>query len=316
MMRLRIAELIFLTGLCGCGLAPQNDQSPVEASDTATQSALTTHRATASSEVTHVFVLGDSISQGLGAESAGRSYAGLLLHNDDAVYPQNSGYDLKHLFGPQLLYTNVAHSGDTSRDVRYEQLPRLAADPKDDAAGLGQMPVRGHVVVVMTIGGNDLQSALRPKPNFIGPLLHSGLDNVRAILDFFQDPRRFPDGASIFFGNVYDITDGEDQAHACLAGLAFPGFSRALDIWGDAYKELAYQHHATFIDLVNLFHGHGFNHANPNNRYFNGRDATLWVYDRDCVHPNNHGHHMLRQSFYRAIADTLGGPQAKLPPLH
>jgi lysophospholipase L1-like esterase len=258
-------------------------------------------------EVAHVIVLGDSISQGLGAESARRSYAGLLYRNDDIVYPQDAGRDLVHLFGPNLRYTNVAHSGDTSHDVRYEQLPRLMADPQEDPAGLGQQPQHGHVVVVMTVGGNDLQSALRPNPNFTGRLLDSSVQNVQAIMDFFQDKRRFPDGASIFFGNVYDITDGEDQAHACLAGLAFPGFSRALEIWGRAYNELAYRRHATFVDLVSLFHGHGFNYANPQNPYFDRKDPTLWVYDRDCVHPNNRGHHMLRRTFYQHISEAFRG---------
>jgi lysophospholipase L1-like esterase len=213
-----------------------------------------------------------------------------------------------HLFGPGLRYVNVAHSGDTSHDVRYQQLPRLMAAPTDDPVGLGDKPVSGHCVVVMTVGGNDLQSALRPNPNFTGRLLDSSLENVHAIMDFFEDKERFPDGASIFFGNVYDITDGEDQAHACLAGLAFPGFSRALEIWGRAYNDVAYRRHATFVDLVALFHGHGFNYANPQNPYFDRKDPTLWVYDRDCVHPNNRGHHMLRRTFYSHIAAAFAHP--------
>lgn len=301
---LRMLSLVLFSSVFACGAEPAADMAETM-SETSTEQALLTRKGKVSTEVTRVFVLGDSISEGLGAESPGRSYAGLLYNNDDAAYPQDSDYDLRHLFGPQLVYTNVAHSGDTSRDVRYEQLPRLRADPRDDKAGLGNTPVRGHVVVVMTIGGNDLQSALRPNPNFTGNLLNTSIDNVQAIMDFFQDTERFPDGASIFFGNVYDITDGEDQAHACLAGLAFPGFSRALDIWGHAYHELAYARNATFIDLVSLFHGHGFNYANPQNPYFNRKDPTLWVYDRDCVHPNNQGHHMLRRSFYRAIAEAF-----------
>ncbi|KAK1548334.1 hypothetical protein Q3G72_019944 [Acer saccharum] len=305
MTKQRMLGLILFSSLYACGAVPQEAELAGPNAPATQESALTTRKGKVNSEVTHLFVLGDSISQGLGAESAARSYAGLLYNNDDAAYPQDSTYDLRHLFGAHLAYTNVAHSGDTSRDVRYQQLPRLAADPRDDKVGLGNTPVRGHVLVVMTIGGNDLQSALRPNPNFTGNLLNSSIDNVQAIMDFFQDTERFPDGASIFFGNVYDITDGEDQAHACLAGLAFPGFSHALEVWGHAYNELAYQRHATFIDLVSLFHGHGFNYANPHNPYFNRKDPTLWVYDRDCVHPNNQGHHMLRRSFYRAIAQAF-----------
>lgn len=297
-----VCTLWMLFFLSGCGDAASVPTFNVRAKSSQAQ-ALESQEPV---HVSHVIVLGDSISEGLGAESARRSYAGLLYQNDDRVYPQDKGRDLRHLFGEQVRYINVAHSGDTSTDVRQQQLPRLMADPYLDPAGLGNQPTYGHIVVVMTIGGNDLQSAIRPNPNFTGRLLTQSVQNLQTIMDFFQDPVRFPDGASVFFGNVYDITDGEDQAHACLAGLALPGFSRALEVWSHAYNEIADERDATFIDLVSLFHGHGFNYANPYNPYFNSKDPTLWVYDRDCVHPNNQGHHMLRRSFYEHIKKAFG----------
>src|SRR4051812_49136348 len=84
--------------------------------------------AAAPAPVTHVVVLGDSISEGLGASSRPLSYAALLLRNEDAAYPEDRGEDLAHLFGAAVRYVNVAHSGDRTREVLEAQLPRLTAD--------------------------------------------------------------------------------------------------------------------------------------------------------------------------------------------
>jgi lysophospholipase L1-like esterase len=266
--------------------------------------------------VSHVVILGDSISNGLGASHRALSYAALLCHNDDAAYPEERDADLAHLFGAAVRYVNVAHSGDRTRDVLETQLPRLSADPAAEPAAL-TFPVHGHVLVLLTAGGNDLKSELRTRPDFTGATMQTALANLRAIFAFFRDPARFPDGASIFFGNVYDITDGEDQAHACLAGLAFPGISDAAETWSRAFAALAQEQGATLVDLLTLFRGHGFNYANPNNPYFHPRDPTLWIYDRDCLHPNNRGHHMLRRAFFGAMtaAPTVRAILETHPPL-
>jgi lysophospholipase L1-like esterase len=259
--------------------------------------------------VTHVIIVGDSISEGLGAERQDLSYARLLYRNDDQMYPHEKGLDLRSHFGPNLHYLTVAHAGDTSDDVIRHQLPRLADQLAQKAgsraegviAQNGTWQVPGRVLVVMTVGGNDVQSALRPNPNFTGPVLAHSMINLRAIMDFFEDRNHFAGGVSMYFGNVYDTTDGEDQMHSCMPGMAFPGLSQALDVWSDSFAQLAQQRQATLVDLLGLFRGHGFNFANPDNPYFNPRDITLWVYERDCIHPNNRGHHKLRRAFFEHI---------------
>ncbi|HET6344745.1 MAG TPA: SGNH/GDSL hydrolase family protein, partial [Myxococcota bacterium] len=220
--------------------------------------------AVAQTPVSHVVVLGDSISEGLGASSRDLCYASLLFRNHDGIYPDDTGVDLAHLFGPAVRYVNVAHAGDRTDDVLHTQLPRLQAAPQAEDAALS-FPVRGHVVVLLTAGGNDLKGELRTRPDFTGVAMARAVQNLREVIAFFQDRARFPEGASIFFGNVYDITDGEDQAHACLPGLAFPGISDAADAWRVAYGALAVEVGATQVDLLGLFRGHGFNYANPTN---------------------------------------------------
>lgn len=255
-------------------------------------------------EVSHLIVMGDSISEGLGAQSQTMSYAALLYRNDDTMYPHERGHDLVHQFGPGLRYINVAHAGDTSTDVIRYQLASLSQRMTQEAhAGRGVQEkdgtwsVPGRVIVAMTIGGNDVQQAMRPNTNFTGPVLTHSMINLRAILDFFEDRKHFPGGVSLYFGNVYDVTDGEDQMHACMPGMAFPGMSDALEVWSSSYAELAAQRNATLVDLLSLFRGHGFNFSNPQNPYFDRRDTSLWVYERDCIHPNNRGHHKLRRAF-------------------
>lgn len=263
-------------------------------------------------EVTHVIVLGDSISEGVGAEDRPLSYAELLYKNADDRYPEMQGHDLVSLFGSELTYVNVAHSGDTTIDVVQAQLPRLRAvlaeqarrgvhgvELAHNAAGFR---MTGRVLVVMTVGGNDVQMALAPNPSFTGSTLSRSLLNLRSVFGFFRDPDVFAGGISPFFGNVYDVTDGTDELHNCLEGLAFPGMSEALDVWSESYATLAAQEGATLVDLLGLFRGHGFNFADPKNRYFDRRDITLWVNDRDCIHPNQRGHDKTRQDFYAQIA--------------
>lgn len=264
---------------------------------------------TARDAVTHVIVLGDSISQGEGAESVELSYASLLVDNVDDRYPEDAGEDLRHHFGEHIHYINVAHTGDTTYDVVSKQLPKLLARLHEDARnGIGgsylqgdSFVLPGHVVVVMTAGGNDVQAAIRPDPNFTGATLSKSLVNLRTILDTFADKQHFPGGASAYMSNVYDLTDGEDQFHLGLRGAVLPGFSKALDAWSRAYAVLARDKQARLIDSLSLFRGHGFNFANPANPYFDEEDTLLWLYDRDCIHPNNLGHHMLRRAFLQQI---------------
>ena len=261
--------------------------------------------------VARVLVLGDSISEGVGARRPELSYAGLLVQNEDTRYPEETGQDLQHRYGPALRYVNVAHSGDTTRQVIAEQLPRLQAP--HDSASLGSFPVRGHTVVFMTVGGNDLRGAMGPRADYEGPALRNAVANLQHILAFFGNTDSFPDGVSLYFASVYDVTDGTDTAHNCLRGMVVPGLARGLLAWNHAYEKLSQEPHGslhvTYLNGLALYRGHGFHYDDPHNPYFNAHDPSLWLSDRDCIHPNHRGHHELRKAFWQAFLTSPPPPQ-------
>lgn len=249
--------------------------------------------------VARVIVAGDSISEGLGARRPGFSYAGLLVDNDDARYPEQTGLDMMRRYGPELDYLNIAHAGDTSNKVLTQQLPRL-----DAMLGTPSAAVHGRTVVFLTIGGNDLRTAIKGDAAYDGPVLDTAVKNLNQIFNYFADKARFPDGVTLYFANVYDVTDGTDSAHDCLLGFVFPGLARGTELWADAYQKLAQSWHKPtlqvhLLDALSLFRGHAFHYHDAHNPYFQAQDASLWLSDRDCIHPNHRGHHELRRAFWQ-----------------
>jgi lysophospholipase L1-like esterase len=157
----------------------------------------------------------------------------------------------------------------------------------------------GHTIVVMTIGGNDFASSvLGGDP--AGAPLDAAMANLREIVAYLQNPANFPDGTSIFITTVYDPTDGQDQASACFLGFQVPGVAAALDVWRQRYLELGAELGFAVVDSIGHFRGHGWHATETANPYYHSADPTLWF--SDCVHPNDRGHHELRQLFFEAIA--------------
>jgi hypothetical protein len=54
------------------------------------------------------------------------------------------------------------------------------------------------------------------------------------------------------------------------------------------------------VDALGHFHGHGNNHDDPENPYYDEEDPSGWF--DDCVHPNDRGHHEIRRLFFEAVA--------------
>ena len=233
-------------------------------------------------------ILGDSISDGDGASDPSRSYAALLFKNDDTSYPEDSELDLTSAyaddFGPVV---DVALGGATTGSVAERQLPKVSrALPA---------PVSGHVVAVMTIGGNDFMRMLFLQQDPNGPGLERVLDNLRRIAAYFSDRERFPDGASLYIANVYDPSDGQDHIVECYNGLSVPGSAAAVRNWDTAYRALGDELGFHVVDTLDPFFGHGFNnHAEG--------DPELWY--ADCAHPNDLGHRVLRRLFFEAMQST------------
>jgi len=240
-----------------------------------------------------LIVVGDSISTGTGASMRSRAYYSVLNNNDDARWPMEMATDLTSHFAHAMEFVTVARGGATTTTARSMQLPalRTALPP----------PAMGHSIVVMTLGGNDVQSALLTG-NPTGPVLDSAIGNLRAIVQYLQDRANFPDGVSIYAMDVYDPSDGEGFIRGCFFNLMLPEFVLALEVWRTRYIALATEMGFAVIDGLGHFHGHGFHYDNRMNPYYNAADPTPWF--NDCIHPNDRGHHEIRRLFYEAIDPT------------
>jgi hypothetical protein len=133
-----------------------------------------------------VYTFGDSILDCGHYNAHGVTPGGLLVSNDDALFPEFRGRDLASR-GPARL-EHRARDGAT-----VASLPAQARDlrPAPDEPG----------VALVTVGGNDLLQGLIADP---GP----GIDAFAAALDAFL--RALPI-RPVLLGNVYDPTFGDDQ---------------------------------------------------------------------------------------------------------
>jgi lysophospholipase L1-like esterase len=156
-------------------------------------------------------------------------------------------------------------------------------------------------VVVLTVGGNDLQTAIAGG-DATGALLDNAMRDIRGMIEFFQDTGNFPDGTSIYLANVYDPSDGEAQIPGCFFGLRLPQLVAALDVWSERFSALGMEMGFSVVDTLGAFHGHGHHSDNTMNPYYDTDDPTGWF--DDCIHPNNRGHHELRRLIYEAMDPT------------
>ena len=238
---------------------------------------------------TRLVILGDSISAGAGAGRSSLVYHALLADNDESQWPDEADDDLMSLTGGPVEVLDHSRGGATTRNLRGQ------TDAALDEIGL---PASGHTVVVLTIGGNDLQSALiGGDPT--GRILDDAIEAIRMMALRFLDPDDFPDGTSLYLATVYDPSDGEAHVDGCFLDLTLPEFVEALDVWRERYLALGEEVGFSVVDPLGHFHGHAHNYDNPDNPYYDAEDNTLWF--SDCIHPNTRGHHELRRLFYEAM---------------
>ena len=242
-----------------------------------------------------LFVLGDSISAGVGATlPSSLGYAALLHRNSAGSWPQQRDLDLTTL-RPQLRFRSLAESGFTSAEVLQRLRSRVGEVLRE--------PPLEPAIVVMTAGGNDLKNALWEQglaamDNLHGMLagapLAQTLRNLTRIVRILQHPQLFPHGVSIYLANVYDPSDGTETATLPWGTVVLPGLAAALQTWHRRYADLCASAGVHLIDALQAFRGHGIA-AGP---------GQSWM--RDWLHPNDRGHHELRRLFYQAI--TQGTP--------
>lgn len=245
-------------------------------------------------DAARLIVMGDSISAGAGASRpSDLAYGALLASNDDARWPDAVGFDLATRFGHPVPVINVAVPGATAGSMLTEQPARLRQRLP--------WPVRGHSIVVMTIGGNDLTDSIAAGDPAGAPLTQT-LGALRATATILDDRANFPDGVSFYVATVFDPTDGEGFAAGCFYDLHLATFVTALDVWRARYVNLGRELGFGVVDALGRFHGHGRNHRHATNTYYDRDDPSGWF--SDCVHPNDRGHHEMRRLFFEAITGS------------
>lgn len=236
-----------------------------------------------------VIFLGDSITAGAGSPGVDEDYVKLLVNNT-STWPDWNGKDLSSRY-PGIEVVDVSESGSWTGTVLNEQIPRFEEEVT--------LPFEGEVLVVLTVGGNDLQSVLL-NPSIVEERLEKTVDNWRKIAEYFLDEQRFPNGSTVLMANVYEPTDAVGQAENCFYGFDISSLLPSLYDANLRFRNLAEEMGFSVLDMRGTFLGHGFNYSDSTTPYYNEVDPTLWLAN-DCIHPNPRGHHEIRAMFWRAI---------------
>lgn len=248
-------------------------------------------------------VVGDSISD-VGGGGSGQQpfYRTLLVQNDDKLYPEWKGFDLSTCWGldPKAGVVKVSKGGAVATEgkpqsVLFEQVKAIP------------MTLEGPVLVVGTIGGNDVQAGLINV--VIGTPAQAEADIAAFIkgsgdaMGYLTTADRFGAGVhvDVLITNIYDPTGGsgdftftpKNQACGGMFTLWPKGKTtdEPLKPWNDAMQTEADKYPGVhLLDLHAEFIGHQVSKPDPEN----------WYHD-DCIHPNAAGHEHIRELFWTAM---------------
>ena len=254
-------------------------------------------------------VVGDSISDvGGGGGGSGQQpfYRTLLVTNEDALYPAWKGFDLSTCWG--LGAANVVKG---SKGGAVATVP-ASNDPTNKGVLLNQataLPatLEGPVLVVGTIGGNDVQSGLVAVVTGTPAQVQAKIDGFvsgygKAMAELTR-PDRFGAGVKVevLMTNIYDPSGGtghfyyQPKAATCAGALGlWPDKQETgplLAQWNDAMaKETARYPAVRLLELNAPFKAHNVDSPAADN----------WFY-QDCIHPSSLGHNALRGVFWAGM---------------
>ncbi len=255
-------------------------------------------------------IVGDSISDiggGTGVTREGPFYRTLLVKNDDAKYPAWKGFDLSTCWGlDPATHVVKASLGGAVASVPSPNNPTDKGILLNQVTGL-PAALEGPVLVVGTIGGNDVQSGL------VSLLLGAQAEvdakvvafaaGVDAALTELTKPDRFGAGvkATVVLTSVYDPSGGTGRFYYEPAAVSCPGAlgywpdnketKSALAPWNAALAAEIMKHPSVkLLDIATPFALHPV--ATP--------AGTNWFY-KDCIHPSSLGHHALRGIIWEGL---------------
>jgi len=255
-------------------------------------------------------VVGDSISD-VGGSGGGTGqqpfYRTLLVKNDDTLYPDYRGFDLSTCWGldPTANVVKVSKGGAVGT-VPANNTPGNAGVLLNQVVSL-PATLPGPVLVVGTIGGNDVQAglvtAVTGTPAQFQAKVDAFIDGFRQAMTELSKPDRFGVGVkvSVLMTNIYDPSGGtghfyyEPSKATCPGGLGlWPDGKETAPLlaqWNDAMAVEAPKHAGLrLVELRAPFVAHAVTAATASN----------WFY-RDCIHPSTLGHDAIRGIFWQAM---------------
>lgn len=255
-------------------------------------------------------VVGDSISDvggGGGGNGQEPFYRTLLVKNDDAKYPAWKGFDLATCWGldPAANVVKVSKGGAVAT-VPASNDPGNKGILLNQVTGLpAELP--GPVLVVGTIGGNDVQGGLVTVVTGTPAQVQAKVDAFTAgfgkAMAELTKPDRFGAGvkADVLMTNVYDPSGGTGHFYYQPKGGTCPGAlgfwpdkketSTLLAQWNDAMSAEAAKYPAVrLLELNAPFKAHNVDTPAAEN----------WFY-QDCIHPSSLGHDAVRGVFWAGM---------------
>lgn len=246
------------------------------------------------SGIEKVVFLGDSITEGTPPTFPLQYYREVLA------------WRLRQAWGLGLEVTECAAWGARADD--------LLLPPHQQIHDCFPGPEPKKTLVVMTIGGNDMNAFLEDAQNGDTPAQTiARVDEMLGQLDeaiaYLKNPANFPNGSAVVFTNIYEFTDATGDLESC-PGAALAGFSgEAAALMRPAYvhaneqfMRIAVQQHADLVFSLESFCGHGFHADDPQSECYRGPGTPTW-FDLTCIHPNPEGHAALADLIFRTIME-------------
>ena len=197
---------------------------------------------------------------------------------------------LEATYAPGLTYENLSVPGALTENV--------------PAVQLGTIPVgtTGHVVVLIYIGGNDLQPYIfssdaeaQAQYDVLKPAV---LEDWEEIYAFFNDAAKFPDGATVMMNTQYNPFDDCTASPYNLSELKT---SLLHQFNGELTKVANERANAVITDQHAPFLGHGHHYTVSACPYF---QAGVGNWMADMIHPNDPGHANLAEQ-WKKTADLV-----------
>ena len=264
--------------------------------------------------VERVVFLGDSVTVGTLPTDAGDWWRNLLADELSAEFGLSSpGWFWENV---NLVdgTTYIVDDGDFSSCAKWgARTDDLMQDNDQVITCLPEDEWDKETLVVMTIGGNDLNSLTEGfmDGEDVDDLWEQTFDYMalmRESVEWIKEDGRFENGVHVVFTNLYEFTDATGDVTSCpLAGLA--GYDAAVTdpaleemvVWSmEEFMQIAVDTDSDMLFLLEAFCGHGYARDDETGRCYRGPEAELW-FDETCIHPNAAGHDAIYEMFTAVI---------------